>query len=136
MKVYVSHTEKDAPLARKVVSALRESGFDVWASTEEFLLGENWAEKTAQALKESDAMVVLLTPDALASRWVEAEIFYALGQAAYAHRVIPVFVGDREQIPEEEIPWILKHLKGINLPEPDKDDEGFAQIALALKQVA
>jgi hypothetical protein len=136
MKVYVSHTQKDSPLARKVVSALRESGFDAWASTDEFLLGENWFERHAQALKESEAMVVLLTPAALASPWVEQEILYALGQASYAHRVIPVFVGDRKQIPEDEIPWILKHLKGVNLPEPDKDNQGFAQIALALKQVA
>lgn len=81
-------------------------------------------------------MVVLLTPDALASRFVQSEISYALGQASYGHRVIPVFVGSPDQIPEDRIPWILRRLKGIVLPEPGKDEEGIAQIASALKQVA
>lgn len=122
-------------LARKVASGLKASGFDVWDDTK-ILPGQNWAEEIAQALRECEAMVVLVTPDALASQWVEAEISYGLGQPSYSHRLIPVFVGSPEQIPEEKIPWILRRLKGIVLPEPGKDEEGIAQIALALKQVA
>lgn len=122
-------------LARKVASGLKESGFDVFDDTK-ILPGQNWAEEIAQALRECEAMVVLVTPDALASQWVEAEISYGLGQLSYSHRLIPVFVGSPDQIPEEKIPWILRHLKGIVLPEPGKDEEGIAQIALALKQVA
>jgi TIR domain len=136
MKVFISHARKDIALVRKVASALKASGFEVWEEDQEIFPGENWAEKVAQALKECEAMVVLLTPEALSSSWVQDEIFYALGQASYAHRLIPVFVGSPEQIPQEKIPWILRHLKGINLPEPGKDEEGIAQIALALRQVA
>ena len=135
MKVFISHAQNDMALAHKVASVLKGSGFDVWDDTK-LVPGQNWAEEIAQALRECEAMVVLLTPEALASRWVEAEISYALGQASYGHRLIPVFVGSPEQIPEEKIPWILRHLKGIVLPEPGKDEEGIEQIALALKQVA
>lgn len=135
MKVFISHTQTDRRLARKVASGLKASGFDVWDDTR-ILPGQNWAEEIAQALRECEAMVVLLTPDALASRFVQSEISYALGQASYGHRVIPVFVGSPDQIPEDRIPWILRRLKGIVLPEPGKDEEGIAQIASALKQVA
>lgn len=92
MKVFISHTQKDMALARKVASGLKASGFDVFDDTK-ILPGQNWAEEIAQALRECEAMVVLLTPDALASQWVEAEISYGLGQPSYGHRLIPVFVG-------------------------------------------
>jgi hypothetical protein len=137
MQVFISHAREDTELVHKVAAFLKASGFDVVGDqTQEILPGENWAERIAQALKESQAMVVLLTPAALASSWVQAEISYALGQPSYAHRLIPVFVGNREQIPEEKIPWILRRLNGIHLTESGKDEEGIAQIASALRQVA
>lgn len=136
MKVFISHAQKDAALAQKLSSVLREAGLDVWGGMEEILPGENWAERVAKALTESEAMIVLLTPEALASSNVMLEIGYALGQKSYDQRLIPIIVGNPEKIPEEKIPWILRHLKMIRLPAQDKDEESLKQIALALKEVA
>ena len=47
------------------------------------LPGDNWPNKVDQALQESDAMVVLLTADALRASWVRREIQYALGEQKY-----------------------------------------------------
>jgi TIR domain len=136
MKVFISHAQKDKPLAQRVAAILRESGLDVWDDAYEVMPGENWAEKIAQALKESEAMVVLLTPEALESSNVLWEIGYALGKETYDNRLIPVIVGNPERLPEEKMPWILRHLRMINLPEQGKDEESIKQIALALKEVA
>jgi hypothetical protein len=136
VKVFISHDARDAPLAQKVATVLREAGFkDVW-DDRSILPGDNWAEKISEALKESEAMVVLLTPESLESSIVNWEIGFALGKESYDKRLIPVIVGSPEKLPEHRIPWILRRLKMINLPEQGKDSESLKQIASALKEVA
>ena len=69
MKVFISHAHTDEPLVNKVAAVLKDAGLEVWDDTREIMPGDNWAHKVAQALQESEAMVILLTPDALRSRW-------------------------------------------------------------------
>lgn len=136
MKVFISHAHKDAALARKVATVLRESGLDVWDEEYEIMPGENWAEKISEALRESEAMVVLLTPEALESSNVLWEIGYALGKESYEKRLIPVIVGNPDMLPKDKIPWILRRLRMVNLPEQGKDEESIRKIASVLKEVA
>ena len=67
MKVFVSHSHADSELAARVSKALRNEGLDVWDPDLNLLPGDNWAAEVARAREESDAMVVLLTPDAINS---------------------------------------------------------------------
>ena len=135
MKVFLSYAHSDEDLARKVRDALREAGLEVWDDRLEIFPGDNWAEKVAEALRESNAMVVLFSPDAAHSQRVRREIEYALGEKRYKNRLIPVIVGPREKIPEDNIPWILRHLRVIELPERERDDD-IKQIAQALLKAA
>ena len=132
MKVFISHAYTDTPLVKKVVAGLERAGLEVWDATREILPGDNWADKVARALKESEAMVVLLTPDALRSSWVRWEIQYALGEQIYRNRLIPVLVGDPEELPKEEVPWILRRLHMIDMGEYSDEEEGINQIAQTL----
>jgi len=93
MKIFISHSHKDDVLARKIADSLKTAGFNVWDDTDEIMPGDNWAAKIAEGLRESEAMVVLLTPAALESTWVRREIEYALGEAGYNKRLIPVGIG-------------------------------------------
>jgi hypothetical protein len=136
MKVFISHAHTDEPLVKKVAAALEDAGLEVWDDTREIMPGDNWANKVTQALQESEAMVVLLTPDALRSNWVRRDIEYALGAQGYRKRLIPVFVGDPEELPKEDVPWILWHLRIIKLAEHAKEEEGIRQIAQAHLEVA
>ena len=136
MKVFISHAHTDDPFVNKVAAGLEEVGLEVWDATREILPGDNWADKIAQALRESEAMVVLLTPDALRSGWVRWEIEYALGKQGYRKRLIPVLVGDPEELNKEEIPWILRRLHVIDMGEYAEEEEGINQIARALLEAA
>jgi len=133
MKVFISHASTDTPLAKRVAAVLRESGFQVWDDTEIFP-GENWAAKLAEALQESDAMVVLLTPDSLRSPNVTYEVGYALGKANYKGRVVPVIAAPPEQVPKESIPWVLYKFQMIHLPGPERDEEGMKKIIDVLQE--
>ena len=87
MKVFISHAFTEAKLAKRVADSLKEDGFQVW-DTGEILPGENWGNNLTQALQESEAMIVLLTPESLKSTNVIYEISYAIGQEKYQGREI------------------------------------------------
>ncbi|MGH9844970.1 MAG: toll/interleukin-1 receptor domain-containing protein [Blastocatellia bacterium] len=136
MKVFISHADTDAPLARKVALSLQQAGMDVWYAENEIFPGDNWAAKIADGLEDSNAMVVLMTEHAVHSNMVRWSINFALGSLNFAHRLITVFVGDPSMLPEAEIPWILRQLKTINLPANGHVDEGITQITQALQAAA
>src|ERR1041384_7480725 len=135
MKVFINYAPKDEDLATELVARLEAAGLDAWFKKGEILSGDNWAEKTSEGLKESDAMVVLLTPNSLESEAVQNNISYALGDKSFSQRVIPVLVGDVEKSASDRIPWILKRLKPVSLGD-SATNAGFNQIVQALKNVA
>jgi hypothetical protein len=109
MKVFLSYARPERELAKELASHLNQAGYHVWNTEEEILPGDNFAEKIAQALEDSDAMVVLLSPEAVESTWVRAEIDYALGSLNYAGRLVPVVVR-----PTPDIPWILRTMNALH----------------------
>jgi hypothetical protein len=125
----------DEVLAQKLSEALKKLGLDVWDGTD-ILPGENWAAKVAEALQESQAMVVLITPDSLHSSHVRHEISYALGAENYDRRLFPVLAAPLDQIPTEQIPWILNtsHIQMASLLKDEQNEEGFERIAQAVKE--
>ncbi len=135
MQVFISHANGDAQLAHHLAKILRESGIKVWDDTQ-ILPGDNWGIKLGEALQESDAMVVLLTPNSVNSPNLNFETGYALGDKSYKGRLIPVIVAPRGVLPNEAIPWVLRKLNMVYLPDLDKDEEGFKQITQMLKEAA
>ena len=136
MKVFLSHSHADAPLAARVSAALQRSGLEVWGTDLNVLPGDNWAAAVARALEESEAMVVLLTPGAINSPNVRREIEYALGAKRYSNRLIPVAVGDRARLPTHEIPWIVRQLPWVELHARESGDPNIDSIADAIRSHA
>jgi len=131
MQVFISYACEDSELARKLSQWLQDAGFDVWLDENNVLPGDNWAEKVSQALKKSQAMVVLVSPAAMNSRSVRHEIEFALGAKEYSGRLVPVFIGPRDRIPKDKLPWILRRLKGIDLTD-QAQEESLREIAEVL----
>jgi hypothetical protein len=130
MKVFISYTRKDGEIAQRLVQQLKDAGFEAW-DDREIMPGDNWAEKISQALKESQAMVVLISAAALNSEWVRREIEFALGTKKYSGKPIPVFIGRRDDIPKSKLPWILRRLNGVELKE-QAEDESLKEVVNAL----
>ncbi len=136
MQVFISHARADSPLAARVSKALEKTGLRVWNEDVNLLPGDNWAAHVARALDESEAMVLLLTPDWLSSPYVRREMEYALGSKNYSNRLIPVVVGGREQLANPEIPWILRQLPWVELENPESGDRELQPIADAIRSHA
>lgn len=133
MQVFISYASEDKELATKISRLLESVGLRVWLDESHIMPADNWAERISQALKESRAMVVLVSPAAVNSERVRREIEFALGAKEYSGRLLPVFVGPRERIPRDRLPWILLRLEGIELTD-QAEEKGLQQIVHALSK--
>jgi hypothetical protein len=91
--VFLSYSRKDTEIMHKVQDALRAGGLAVW--TDEGLEPgtASWRAAIEESLGQASAVVVLLSPNAKISRWVDNEVGYAQTQ----HKVVfPILVAGDE----------------------------------------
>lgn len=128
MKVFLSYSRSDRVYAQQLADKLADSDLQVW-HPDMLEPGQNWGDAIGNALRDSQAMVVLLSPEALESPYFKSEIDYALSSPEYEGRLIPVMVR-----PTANIPWILRKLKVMRATKnPSTTGQRIAQ---ALKQSA
>ena len=48
MRVFISHSSEDTPVARQLARRLSEAGLNVWVPEDEILPGDNWAKKVGR----------------------------------------------------------------------------------------
>jgi HEAT repeat protein len=64
-----------------------KEGFEIWIDEERLRAGEDWREEIDQAIRDSFAVVVLITPASIESQYVTYEWSFALG---IGRKVIPL----------------------------------------------
>jgi hypothetical protein len=77
-QVFVSYAQADKGIARQVAEALRHAGLLVWIDTWELQAGDSIGPRIDQAIASSDVLLVLLSRNAVASKWVQKELSAAL----------------------------------------------------------
>jgi hypothetical protein len=128
-KVFISHSMKDQELADEIRRRLSEDDHEVFDATD-VLLGQDWAEAISNALKKSDVMVVLLSPESVQSPNVIHEIGFALGSAKYKGRVVPVLVR-----PTENVPWFLKTIQSVDVSNLSNPKTAADRVARTVQQL-
>ena len=86
--VFISYSRKDEKFARRLATSLSRLSFDVWIDVEDIPAGMKWSTAIQQGLKTSEVMIVIISPDSMASNNAEDEWQYFLDQG---RPVIPVF---------------------------------------------
>ena len=136
MKVFISHSQEDAAVAPRIAEGLRNWGLEGWVAEMEIMPGDNFALKIAQALDDSQAMIVVITSNTMRSSQVAWEVGYALGHQNYSGRLIPVVAGSEGDVDLSEVPGILRQLHPVMLTIGAAEDEGIRQIAAALRKAS
>ncbi|MCB8966809.1 MAG: SUMF1/EgtB/PvdO family nonheme iron enzyme [Ardenticatenaceae bacterium] len=77
-QVFLSHAHQDAAEARRLADDLEASGYPVWMTPDSIRPGEKWAEAINRGLEESGQFVLLLSPHAVVSKWVQTETNIAI----------------------------------------------------------
>lgn len=76
-KIFVSYSRKDLRFVKKLVSDLEEAGLDVWRDLDDLDPGARFSSDIEKALRECQYVIVVLSPDSVASEWVEREYMFA-----------------------------------------------------------
>jgi len=92
-KIFLSYSYSDKQWVEQFAIALKKEGIGVWSAFQDIALGENFTERIQSALRASNTLVVLLSPNSVKSRGV----FFELGAAiADNKRIIPIVIDDVE----------------------------------------
>jgi len=79
-KIFISYSRADGEFARRLARDLRSANIDVWLDTLDIPPGAMWDQVVEAALQECTRMIVVLSPDAIASRPVMDEVSFALDE--------------------------------------------------------
>jgi hypothetical protein len=105
--VFVSYSARDKAVAEAVVAALEERRVRCWIAPRDVMPGVSWPHAITEAIKDSKALVVILSSDSVSSPQVVREVGFA------ADTGIPI------------IPFQIEHV------EPPAGDWSFAVGRLA-----
>ncbi|MDU0291064.1 toll/interleukin-1 receptor domain-containing protein [Saccharothrix longispora] len=97
--VFLCHASQDKPAVRALHARLRSDGFDPWLDEEDLLPGQDWDRQIRYALRDSVAVLVLVSAESVVKRgYLQKEIRQVLDIADEfpdgAIFVIPVLLGD------------------------------------------
>ena len=88
-RIFVSHSSKDNDWARPFAAALTAIGYDVWYDETGLQGGAAWIASIQHEVEMRDIFVLVLTPEAWESKWVQDDLQLAI---ATRRRIIPVLL--------------------------------------------
>src|SRR5262247_2921516 len=89
LKVFLSYSRLDLPLAERLRDQLIASGFEAYLDKHDILPGEPWQERLAKLIEISDTVVFLISPDSISSQICDWEVNEA---ERLSKRILPVIV--------------------------------------------
>ena len=116
LKVFVSYSRRDQPFVRQLSADLEAHGAEVWLDTEDIVRSRTTSFRSAivDGIVSSSAVIVVLSPDSVASSQVERELNVA---ADNNRRVVPV-VYRRCTIPNS-FQYVMAGLQRIDFSHQD-----------------
>ncbi len=78
--IFVSYSHRDERFVIPLARDLMGRGIRIWLDQREIIAGEDWMQQLEEGLKETDALLVVLSPRSVASKYVMQEV--AAAQAA------------------------------------------------------
>src|SRR3712207_2943845 len=92
--VFISYAREDRSYAELVKGYLLARGRSVW-SEDEIRPGDDWEEAITRSLEASNAVVLLLSPAFLRSRWNLYEAGLALAKNEHKEgKLVPIMIED------------------------------------------
>jgi hypothetical protein len=122
---FVSHAAADAPLAQRICSQLEAGGLRCWIAPRDIAAGHHYAEVIDDALRQSHAIVLLMSAAGMASQHVLRELERAVH---YRALVLPVRLSAIE--PQRAFSYLLSGCQWTDAL-PGSDEQAVVQRLLA-----
>ena len=104
LRVFLCHASSDKPAVRQLYERLKKDKVDAWLDEEKLIPGQNWQIEIPKAVRDSDVVIVCLSPQSVNKEgFIQKEIRIALDAA--------------DEKPEGTIFIIPARLENCNMPE-------------------
>ncbi len=113
VRLYISYARPDWAKVDSLVQRLRDSGHSVWVDTD-LMGGQSWWDSVLDRIRESDALIAVLSRSSLKSRACQAERGYA---AQLGKPVLPLII---EPFRTETLPSDILQLQIIDYSQADE----------------
>jgi TIR domain len=93
--VFLSYNSVDRPWVTQLKAALQAKGLGVWLDDDQIRPGDIFGKALEEGIRSSNTVALIVSPEALASAWVEEEYYRALSLAnsqGRRLRMIPVLL--------------------------------------------
>lgn len=115
-RVFISYTHRDSEAVEKIYSQLKSQHIILWLDKFEVFPGMQIRDTVEDALKQSDALVTVLSRNAKDSDWMafEGSLFYGYGKP-----IIPIVLDDEGRELAEKLPF-LQGRHYVDLTDPPR----------------
>lgn len=112
-RVFLSHASDDLNLVRPLVRGIERHGLNCWYSDRDLPPGWNWIRAIEVALSTCDCFILLLTPAAARSHFVENEVLTAINTR------IPTLIYFVDTLPAPSgLGFLIQNIQARKLPDP------------------
>jgi hypothetical protein len=128
-RVFISHSSIDTWVAKQIAQQVEFCGASTFLDEADIEYGDDFEDKILEAARNSEELLVLMTPWATSRPyiWLEMGVFWGQGK-----RIVGILHGmsAKELSTQESMPALLKR---IDLVDINKIDSYFAQLAGRVK---
>lgn len=87
-EIFLAHSSADKKFVRKLATDLRSQGVRVWLDEWEIKVGDSIVEKVQRGIRSHPHLGVVLSPEALRSRWLRGELSAGLVKELRSNKVV------------------------------------------------
>ena len=124
--VFISYARKDAAFADRLEAALKTWGAESRIDRSDIYAFEDWWKRIEDLIREADTVIVVLSPDAVASDICKKEAAFAI---SLNKRLAPIV---HRRVDVNAVPEHIAQLNFIFFDDEAKFDESFARLTDAL----
>jgi hypothetical protein len=118
-RIFISYSSKDQKLVDQIYTQLKQSGHSAWLNTESIPKGEHWYDEMVKGLRETDLLILVVSKNAIASKWVAEEwkTFQKMQKkiipVLHKECKVPQAIKKLEMIKTAEKNWYYRLLKAV-----------------------
>jgi hypothetical protein len=120
--IFISYSQSDKAWASKFANELEANGVHAWFDEAEIAIGDRWADKLEEALRESPVIAVLISPEYLASPSSVFELGAAVGGNK---KIIPIVT---QRIENPSLPSLLRDRRLLQETSPQAAGRLVAEV--------
>jgi hypothetical protein len=124
--IFISHATKDDDFADDIRHWLLRTGFAVWVDHHDIPLGKHWDEVVEQVLHRSRVLILILSPESVASDNVRVE------WKVFREQKKPIFpIMLQDCVP----PMLIRHLHRLDFRDFNDHEKNFRRLINQLKRI-